>query len=72
MKKKRKKIRKSELIGRELEKRANKLFGEPNNSKTTRVLLKSIADKKINEELWEATKKFIKAAHDPNFKPLFS
>ena len=72
MKKKGKKIRKSELIGRELEKRVNKIFGKPNNNKATETLLKSIANKKINEEVWEATKKFIQAAHDPDFKPLFS
>ena len=72
MKKKGKKIRKSELIGRELEERVNKIFGKPNNNKATETLLKSIADKKTGEEVRKATERFLKSLQGKDFKPLFS
>lgn len=71
MKKKRKKIRKSELIGHELEKRANKLFGKLDN-KPTKTLLKPVVRGKTEEEFKKITERFIKSMQGKNFKPLFS
>ena len=72
MKQKPKKVRKNIMINPDLVKRAKKILGASNDSQDIEMLLKSVADRKTNEEIWEATKKFIKSAHDPNFKPLFS
>ena len=72
MKQKSKKVRKNIMVDPGLVKRAKKILGASNDSQAIEMLLKSVADRKTNEEVWEATKKFIEAAHDPNFKPLFS
>ena len=72
MKQQNKKVRKNIMVNLDLMKRAKKILGASNDSQTIDMLLKSVADRKTNEEVWEATKKFIKSAHDPNFKPLFS
>ena len=72
MKKKPQRIRKNIMVNLDLMKRAKKILGASNDSQSLEMLLKSVADRKTNEEVWEATKKFIKSAHDPNFKPLFS
>ena len=60
------------MVNLDLVKRAKKILGASNDSQAIEMLLKSVADRKTNEEIWEATKKFIKRAYDPNFKPLFS
>ena len=60
------------MVNPDLVKRAKKILNASNDSQAIEMLLKSVANRKTNEEVWEATKKFIEAAHDPNFKPLFS
>ena len=72
MKEKSKKVRKNIMVNPDLVKRVKKILGASNDSQAIEMLLKSVADRKTNEEVWEATKKFIRNAHDPNFKPLFS
>ena len=72
MKQKSKKVRKNIMVNLDLIKRAKEVLGAANDSQAIEILLKSVADRKTNEEVWEATKKFIQNAHDPNFRPLFS
>ncbi len=72
MKKKLQRTRKNIMVNLALVKRAKKILGASNDNEDIEMLLKSVADRKTNEEVWEATKKFIQNAHDPNFKPLFS
>ena len=72
MSQQKKKTRKNITVNLDLMKRAKKILGASNDSQAIEMLLKSVADRKTNEEVWEATKKFIKSAHDSNFKPLFS
>lgn len=70
--KKSKRIRKNIMVNPYLIKRARKILNAPSDSQAIEAVLKSVADRKTNEEVWEATRKFIESAHDPNFKPLFS
>ncbi len=72
MKRKSKKVRKNIMIDPALVKRARKILGAPSDSQAIELVLKSIADRKTNEEVWEATKKFIKSMHGKKFKPLFT
>ena len=60
------------MVNPDLMKRAKKVLSAENDSQAIEILLKSVADRKPNEEVWKATKKFIQNAHDPNFSPLFS
>ena len=72
MKQKGKRIRKNIMVDPSLIKRARKILGAPSNSQGIEMVLKSVADRKTNEEVWEATEKFIKSMQGKNFKPLFS
>lgn len=72
MKEKGKKIRKNIMVNPYLIKRARNVLNAASDSQAIEMLLKSVADKKTNEEVWNETRKLIKQLHNPNFKPLFS
>ena len=60
------------MVTLDLVKRAKKILGASNDSQAIEMLLKSVADRKTNEEVWEATEEFIKSMQGKKFKPLFS
>ncbi|MBI3591495.1 MAG: hypothetical protein HY094_09000 [Candidatus Melainabacteria bacterium] len=72
MKNKSTKVRKNIIVDPFLVKRARKILNASSDSQAIEICLKSLTDRKTNEEVWEATKKFIRNAYNPNFKPLFS
>lgn len=72
MKNKSRKIRKNIIVDPELVKRAKKILNAPSDSLAIELCLKSIADRKTNEEVWKATEEFIKSMQGKSFKPLFS
>ena len=67
-----KKVRKNIMVNPDLIKRAKKILGASNDSQAIEMLLKSVADRKTNEEVWKATEEFIKSMQGKRFKPLFS
>ncbi len=60
------------MVNPDLIKRAKKIFNASSDSQAIEMSLKSIADRKTNEEMWKATEEFIKSMQGKNFKPLFS
>ena len=72
MKNKSAKVRKNIIVDPKLVTRARKILNASSDSQAIEMCLKSIADRKTNQEVWEATKRFIRNAYNPNFKPLFS
>lgn len=72
MKNKSAKVRKNIMVDPELVKRAKKILNAPSDSLAIELCLKSITDRKTNEEVWKATEEFIKSMQGKNFKPLFS
>lgn len=72
MKKPGKKVRKNIMVNLDLIKRARKILNASNDSQAIEILLKSLNDRKTNEEAWKATEEFINSMQGRNFKPLFS
>ena len=72
MSQQKKKTRKNITVNLDLMKRAKKILGASNDSQAIEMLLKSVADRKTNEEVWKATEEFIKSMQGKKFKPLFS
>ena len=60
------------MVNPDLVKHARKILNAPSDSQAIEMLLKSLSDRKTNEEAWKATEEFIKSMQGKNFKPLFS
>lgn len=72
MKEKGKKIRKNIMVNPDLVKHARSIFNASSDSQAIELCLKSLADRKTEEEVRKATEKFIKSMYGKSFKPLFS
>lgn len=71
MKRPGKKIRKNIMVNPLLVKRARKILSASSDSQAIEMALDEIAQRKTNEEAWEATREFIKKLAGSKVKPLF-
>lgn len=60
------------MVNPGLIKRARNILNAASDSQAIEMLLKSLNNRKTNEEAWKATEEFIKSMQGKNFKPLFS
>ena len=72
MNKKSKKIRKNIMVNPDLVKRARNVFKASSDSQAIEMALEQTAQRKTDDELWQATIEFVKHLKRDKIKPLFS